>query len=87
MKSGKKRKPDLEVRNTEQDVLASLKNNPGLETGMVSLADRVAARREEEELLADPMVYNQSANLISAKKDQKPKKDVGGGLLNFFSKK
>lgn len=87
MKSGKKRKPDLEVRNTEQDVLASLKNNPGLETGMVSLADRVAARREEEELLADPMVYNQSANQISAKKDQKPKKDVGGGLLNFFSKK
>lgn len=70
VKSGKKKRPDTEIRNSEHDIIASLKNNPGLETGMVSLADRVAARKEEEELQPEPLAFNQSASLISAAKKE-----------------
>lgn len=71
------------MRNPEQDILASIKNNPGTEVSKISLADRLAARKEEE-MLTKPISTTKPPKPVKSEKKVKPV--AGGGIMSFFGK-
>jgi hypothetical protein len=80
---GKKKKYDMEIRAPEIDIMQSIKNNPGSENAPVSLADRLAARKQQE-MVAEPISGAKPLKQVEIKKKTAPVRD--GGILSFFSK-